>query len=107
MNDLEAVQSLSALAQLSRLQVFRLLIEAGTEGLNPGTLCEKLSIAPTALSFHLKELSTAGLVRAQREGRYLKYRACFAHMNDLLVFLTANCCQGEPCLVVDTTARAC
>ncbi len=101
MNDLEAVKCLSALAQISRLQLYRLLIEAGPSGLTPGVMVEKLAIAPTVLSFHLKELTTAGLIFFQREGRYLIYRASFDHMNALLNFLSSNCCQGEPCLDIE------
>lgn len=97
MQETEVIQSLAALAQEVRLRVFRALVVAGPEGLTPGGLCEQLGIAPTALSFHLKELTRASLVSQERQGRNLIYRASFATMNDLLAYLTENCCQGAPC----------
>ena len=100
MNDDEAVRALAALAQRSRLQIFRLLVVAGPIGLTPGALAEVLGAAPTALSFHLKELMHAGLVTQERVGRHLIYRAAFDRMNDLLGFLSANCCEGAPCELV-------
>lgn len=99
MNETLAVKSLGALAQETRLRIFRALVAQGPQGLSPGQLCESLRVAGTALSFHLKELSHAGLVSQQRDGRHLIYRAEFGTMNDLLQFLTAHCCQGEPCAV--------
>lgn len=103
MNETEAVQALGALAQETRLKLFRLLVVAGPAGLTPGRIAETLGVAPAALSFHLKELSHAGLVTTQRDGRHIVYRAEFTAMNQLLVFLSAECCQGEPCLDVQTT----
>lgn len=99
MNEVLAVKSLGALAQETRLRIFRALVAQGPRGLTPGQLGESLSVASTALSFHLKELSHAGLVSQERDGRYLIYRADFGTMNELLQFLTAHCCQGEPCEV--------
>lgn len=98
MNEPNVVKALGALAQETRLKLFRLLVVAGQEGLTPSHMSERLEVAPAALSFHLKELNHAGLVSAQRDGRNLIYRAEFSAMDELLAFLTAECCQGEPCL---------
>ena len=95
----EAVRSLGALAQAQRLRAFRALVVAGTEGLTPGVMADQLAIAPSALSFHLKELLHAGLVSCEARGRNLVYRACFAHMNALLGYLLEHCCQGQGCQV--------
>lgn len=88
----QVVQALGALAQESRLAVFRLLIKRGPDGYTPGDLQDKLGIAAPTLSFHLKELQRAGLLVVQREGRFLYYSADFAAMNDLVAYLTENCC---------------
>jgi ArsR family transcriptional regulator, arsenate/arsenite/antimonite-responsive transcriptional repressor len=104
MEDREVVQSLAALAQPMRLQVFRALVVAGPEGLTPGTLAESLGVPSTTLSFHLKELANSALVTQQRDGRNLIYRASFERMNALLAYLTANCCAGVDCAV---SAPAC
>lgn len=93
----DAVVSLAALAQPHRLRAFRALVVAGHAGLTPGTLAEGLGIAPSALSFHLKELMHAGLVTQQRQGRFLVCRAALGRMNDVLAYLTENCCQGDDC----------
>jgi DNA-binding transcriptional ArsR family regulator len=100
------LKSLAALAQASRLRVFRALVVAGQEGLTPGALSEALDLPATSLSFHLKELTNAGLASQERQGRHLVYRASFDQMNALLGYLTENCCQGEPC-AVDSKALAC
>ncbi|MEY4978640.1 MAG: hypothetical protein RLZZ352_910 [Pseudomonadota bacterium] len=102
MDEAAVVQALGALAQETRLKIFRLLVVAGPAGLTPGHLSEVLGTAPTALSFHLKELSRAGLVLCERDGRHLIYRAAIPLMNELLGFLTAHCCQGLPCLDAPT-----
>ncbi len=99
-----AVKALAALAQAQRLRAFRALIVAGPEGLTPGVLTEQLGIAGSALSFHLKELSHAGLVNAEPRGRNLIYRADFANMNALLAYLTEHCCQGAACAVTEPAA---
>lgn len=99
MEEQDVVKSLAALAQPSRLRVFRTLVVAGPLGLTPGALSEELGVAATTLSFHLKELTNAGLVSQQRDGRNLIYRAAYAQMNGVLAYLTAHCCQGESCLV--------
>lgn len=99
MNEDDVVKSLAALAQGSRLRVFRALVVAGTAGMTPGALTEALELPGTRLSFHLKELTHAGLVSQERQGRNLIYRAAFDQVNDLLAYLTENCCQGEVCAV--------
>ena len=106
MQETDAIQALAALAQEVRLRVFRALVVAGPEGLTPSGLCEQLGIAPTALSFHLKELSRAGLASQERQGRNLIYRASFDTMNALLTYLTENCCQGAACPAVETGASS-
>jgi len=96
-SDLKAVEAMAALAQLQRLRVFRSLVIAGKSGLTPTALCDSLQIAPSALSFHLKALSQAGLISAESSGRNLIYRAEFEQMNLLLTYLTHDCCQGQSC----------
>lgn len=98
MKEQDVVKSLMALAQPVRLRIFRALVVAGPDGLTPGALVERLSVAASTLSFHLKELTHADLASQEREGRNLIYRAQYAHMNDLLSYLTEHCCQGQPCL---------
>lgn len=88
----DAITSLAALAQESRLAIFRMLVKRGPEGYTPTQLGEKLNVTSTTLSFHLKELQRAGLVDVRRDGRFLYYRPNFAHMNELIGFLTENCC---------------
>ena len=105
-----AVAALAALAQETRLSVFRLLMEAGPEGLPAGYIAEKLEVAGATLSFHLKELSRAGLVTSRQEGRFIYYATNFEHMAALMSFLTQNCCKGMPqeCLsVVETALGSC
>jgi ArsR family transcriptional regulator, arsenate/arsenite/antimonite-responsive transcriptional repressor len=91
-----AVAALAALAQDSRLDIFRLLVQAGGEGLPAGQIGERLGLPSATLSFHLNQLRQAGLVTFRREGRSLIYAAEYGAMNDLLAYLTENCCQGEP-----------
>jgi len=91
-----AIAALAALAQESRLDIFRLLVRAGAEGLPVGRIGERLGGMPSAtLSFHLNQLRQAGLVTFRREGRSLIYAAEYAAMNDLLAYLTENCCRGD------------
>src|ERR671939_105191 len=97
MEEADVVRALAALAQPLRLQIFRLLVVGGRTGLTPGAIAEALDVPATTLSFHLKELTHAGLVTQERDGRYLIYRAAFDRMNELLGYLTANCCQAEAC----------
>jgi DNA-binding transcriptional ArsR family regulator len=100
MDEKTAVTSLAALAQSMRLRVFRVLIGAAPQGMTPGELTATLDVPGSTLSFHLKELMHAGLVTQVREGRNLIYRPSIEHMNDLLAYLTAHCCQGAACEVV-------
>jgi DNA-binding transcriptional ArsR family regulator len=93
----EAVKALGALAQETRLAVFRLLVAKGPQGLTAGKIAEALDILPATLSFHFKELSAAGLIEARMESRFIFYSARFDRMNELVAFLTANCCGGNPC----------
>src|SRR5580692_8102087 len=90
----DAVAALAALAQDSRLDVFRLLVEAGPQGLPAGSVAGALKLAPNTLTFHFDRLRDAGLVTVRREGRSMIYAARFETMNGLLAFLTENCCQG-------------
>jgi ArsR family transcriptional regulator, arsenate/arsenite/antimonite-responsive transcriptional repressor len=100
MEEKDVVKALAAMAQVSRLRVFRTLIVAGPSGLTPGALGDELGLAATTLSFHLKELTNAGLVSQQRDGRNLIYRAVFEQMNAVLGYLTAHCCKGQACDMV-------
>lgn len=91
-----AVKALAALAQAQRLRAFRALVQAGRAGLTPGVLAAMLDMPSSSLSFHLKELSHAGLVQVEQQGRSLIYRADFSRMTLLLGFLTENCCAADP-----------
>lgn len=95
MEKTDALAALSALAQETRLDIFRLLVQAGPEGLPAGRLGEQLGLPSATLSFHLSQLRHAGLVTFQRESRSLIYAAEYAAMNGLLAYLTENCCRGE------------
>jgi ArsR family transcriptional regulator, arsenate/arsenite/antimonite-responsive transcriptional repressor len=106
MEEHDVVRSLAALAQPVRLQVFRALVVRGATGLTPGTMAEALNIPPNTLSFHLKELTHAGLVTQERSSRNIIYRAAFERMNGLLAYLTDNCCQGAMG-AVKATADSC
>ncbi|MBY0234233.1 MAG: metalloregulator ArsR/SmtB family transcription factor [Burkholderiaceae bacterium] len=107
MEEQHIIRSLAALAQTHRLKVFRLLVVAGQQGLTPGALAEVLELPAATLSFHLKEMTHAGLVTQERVSRNVVYRAAFDHMNALLAYLTENCCQGEACMPASATACAC
>lgn len=102
MEENDVIKSLGALAQPVRLRVFRALVVAGPSGLTPGALSAQLDVPATSLSFHLKELTHAGLVSQERDGRHLIYRAMFDHMARLLGYLTEQCCQGAPCGATDS-----
>ena len=93
----EVLTALSAIAQESRLAVFRLLVQIGPGGMAATRIAEQLDIAPSSLSFHLKELSHAGLITSRSEGRFVIYSADVAVMNGLIGYLTENCCGGVPC----------
>src|ERR1700744_4765450 len=97
MEKIDAVTALAALAQDNRLDVFRLLVQAGPEGMPAGAVAEALGLAPNTLTFHFDRLRTAGLVTVRREGRSMIYAAQFETMNALLGFLTENCCGGVAC----------
>lgn len=89
------ITALVALAQDTRLDIFRLLVQAGATGLPAGTISEKLAVPAATLSFHLQQLRNAGLISNQRKGTQIIYSANYAAMNDLLGYLTENCCQGQ------------
>src|SRR6185312_7064066 len=97
MKNPDAVAALAALAQDNRLDVFRLLVEAGPEGVAAGQVAARLKLAPNTLTFHFDRLRDAGLVTVRREGRSMIYAARFDTMNALVGFLTENCCQGASC----------
>lgn len=97
MEQQDVVQALNALAHPVRLQVFRALVVRGASGLTPGAMAEGLGIPANTLSFHLKELTHAGLVTQERSSRNIVYRAAFDHMNALLGYLVENCCAGAAC----------
>ncbi|WP_417276791.1 ArsR/SmtB family transcription factor [Castellaniella sp.] len=109
MNETQTVSALGALAHVQRLRVFRALVIAGPEGLTPSVMAEQLDVARSALSFHLKELTRAGLVTVEQQGRNLIYRADFSRMNELLGYLTEHCCQGGTCEVTESSdfSRSC
>ena len=109
MRSTEAVKRLSALAQDARLEVFRLLVKAGPEGLAAGEIARKLKTAPNTMSAQLLVLSNAGLTKARREGRSIIYAADFSAMSDLLLYLTEDCCGGkaEICAPLMKTVSAC
>ncbi len=104
MDEQTAVASLAALAQPLRLRIFRALVGAGPAGQTPGALAAMLDVPASTLSFHLKELWRAGLLSQQRDGRHLIYRAAFDQMRALLDYLSAHCCQGQPCEAVPAAA---
>lgn len=91
----KAVTLLASIAQEARLNIFRLLVQAGKRGLPAGKIAETLAIPTSTLSFHLKELSHAGLIEAQPNGRFIYYSARYQTMDDLIAYLTENCCAGE------------
>lgn len=96
MNIKQVLAALAALAQETRLRIFRLLVKVGPAGLAAGAIGEQISVAPATLSFHLKELERASLLTSRRESRQIYYAADFEGMGDLLAFLTEDCCQGHP-----------
>lgn len=107
MEILPAVTTLSALAQESRLAIFRLLVVAGPEGLAAGEIAARCRLAPATLSFHVAMLKRAGLVRAERRGRHIIYGADYTAMGALMKFLTENCCGGDEgaCALPDIAAE--
>jgi DNA-binding transcriptional ArsR family regulator len=106
MKILNASELLAALGHETRLAIFRMLIEVGSDGINASTIGEKLKLAPATLSFHLAHLSHVGLIKGRQSGRFIYYSADYGLMDDLLAYLTNNCCQGSPCLPKSSTACA-
>ena len=94
------VDALSALAQETRLMIYRLLVKAGPQGLSAGRIGEELELPPATLSFHLAHLARTGLARSRQEGRFVIYSADFQNMNALVSYLTENCCGGGSCAPV-------
>lgn len=105
MESRQVVEALAALAQETRLAVYRLLVQQGRSGMAAGEIAAQLALAPATLSFHLKELSRAGLVRARQQGRYIFYAADFAAMDGLLGFLSENCCAADGGACAPATRR--
>jgi DNA-binding transcriptional ArsR family regulator len=98
------VNALASLAQESRLDIFRILVQAGPEGLPAGKISELTRMPPSTMSFHLKEMSHADMVYSRQEGRFVIYSANYETMNSLLGYLTENCCGGNPCTPIITPA---
>ncbi|WP_424811053.1 ArsR/SmtB family transcription factor [Roseococcus sp. YIM B11640] len=96
MNETQALESLSALAQETRLRIVRLLVRSGPDGMPAGAIGEELEAASSRLSFHLSHLEQSGLVRSRREGRSIRYSASFDALSGLIAFLMRDCCQGRP-----------
>jgi ArsR family transcriptional regulator len=95
MKSAQVVKALSALAQPTRLAVYRLLVERGPDGMAAGLVAEKLKVSPATLSFHFKTLSHAGLIQSRQDGRFIYYAANFTVMNAMVAYLTENCCGGD------------
>jgi len=95
MKPAQVVKALAALAQPTRLAIYRLLVARGPQGMAAGEVAAKLKVAPATLSFHLKALSHAGLIGSRQEGRFIYYAANFAAMNEMVAYLTENCCGGD------------
>ncbi|MDO8466194.1 MAG: metalloregulator ArsR/SmtB family transcription factor [Gallionella sp.] len=96
MKSAQVVKALAALAQPTRLAIYRLLVARGPEGVAAGQVAEKLKVSPATLSFHFKTLSHAGLLESRQDGRFVYYSANFAVMNGMVAYLTENCCGGNP-----------
>ena len=94
----QAVKALAALAQDTRLAIYRMLVQQGPEGLSAGTIADRLNLPGATLSFHLKELANASMVESRQDGRFIFYSANYEQMNGLLGYLTENCCQGQDCV---------
>jgi ArsR family transcriptional regulator, arsenate/arsenite/antimonite-responsive transcriptional repressor len=105
MEKMDAVAALAALAQDNRLDVFRLLVQAGRQGMAAGGVAQALDLAPNTLTFHFDRLRMAGLVTVRREGRSMIYTAAYNRMNALLAYLTEHCCQGATCKPSGKTSR--
>lgn len=98
METLNAAELLAALGHETRLSIFRLLVEAGPDGLNASAIGDQLGLAPATLSFHLAHLSRVGLIAGARESRFIHYSTRYEVMDELIAYLTDNCCQGTACL---------
>jgi DNA-binding transcriptional ArsR family regulator len=96
-NELQATKAFGALGHEVRLHLLRLLVEKGPEGMTPSQLTACLNMPAATLSFHLRELTQAGLISQTRQGRHLIYQPALQTMTELIQFLTSNCCQGQPC----------
>lgn len=107
METINAAELLAALGHESRLAVFRLLVEAGPAGINASAIGGQLGLAPATLSFHLAHLSRVGLIKGRQESRFIYYAADYRAMDDLLAFLTHNCCQGQQACLPKTAGSAC
>jgi len=105
MDNISVVKALAALAQESRLAIYRTLVEVGPSGMPAGKISESTGISPSSLSFHMKELTYSNLVTSRHESRFVIYSANFSTMNEVLGFLTENCCGGNPC--VSTSIQTC
>ncbi len=106
METTQAIEALAALAQETRLKIFRLLVQAGPEGMAAGSIGEKLDLPPATLSFHLAGLARAGVAKSRQEGRFVIYTADFGTMNALVAYLTEDCCGGRVCVPVPKIAPA-
>ena len=106
MDEKQIVAALAALAQEHRLRIFRLLVAQGPSGMSAGEIADRIGIGATNMSFHLKELDRAGLLRATRQGRFIRYAIHVDGMRELLTYLTEQCCQGRPELCGDVFVRA-
>lgn len=106
MDEKAAVRALGALAQDLRLRIYRAVVGVGPAGMTPGALASELAIAPSSVSFHIKELLHAGLLTQQRDGRHLVYRPSLDTMNELLAYLSAHCCQGVACATAAAASGA-
>lgn len=106
MDEAAAVKALAALAQTQRLLTFRALVVAGSQGLTPGAIAQQLDLAPSTLSFHLKELTNSALLSSQARGRNLIYRVDFLQVQALLTYLSENCCEGQTCEVSRPAIRS-
>lgn len=102
MESANVIRALGALAQEHRLATFRLLVQAGEDGMAAGAIAETLGVPPSSMSFHLAQLANAGLITSQRRSRSIIYAADYAAMNQLMGYLTENCCGGVPCVAVAT-----
>jgi len=106
METIHAVDKLAALGHETRLAIFRLLVQSGPQGVNAGAIGENLGLAPATLSFHLAHLNRVGLIAGRQESRFIYYAADYAAMDDLIAYLTDNCCNGGACLPKTTAVRS-